>query len=91
MPSYTFQCPNCGEFTLFFKSMTGNRDQAACPDCQCESSRIYFAPNLFSYSKELRTRIEKGMEPRRMTREELGPKQVKRKKVTANRPWQVGN
>ncbi|MFD0769265.1 zinc ribbon domain-containing protein [Bacillus sp. CGMCC 1.60114] len=91
MPSYTFHCPDCGEFTLFFISMTGNKDKAVCPDCALESNRIYYAPNLFSYSKEIRTRIEKGMEPRRMTREELGPKQTTRKKVTANRPWQVGN
>ncbi|MEH7356440.1 zinc ribbon domain-containing protein [Neobacillus drentensis] len=91
MPSYTFHCPDCGEFTLFFKLMTGNKDKAVCPDCALESNRIYYAPNLFSHSKEIRTRIDKGMEPRRMTREELGPKQTTRKKAAANRPWQVGN
>ncbi|MFT4413754.1 zinc ribbon domain-containing protein [Fredinandcohnia humi] len=88
MPSYTFHCNECGEFTLFFKSSTGNRSIAECPICQLESNRVFFPPNLFSYSKELRTRIEKGMEPRRMTREELGSK-PKRKQQPSGRPWQV--
>ncbi len=70
--------------------MTGKKDRAECPDCLEESTRVYLPPNLFSYSKELRTRFEKGMEPRRMTREELGPKQ-KIKNKSASRPWQVGN
>lgn len=90
MPSYTFCCQNCGDFTLFLKSMTGKKDRAACPECLGESTRVYLPPNLFSYSKELRTRIEKGMEPRRMTREELGPRQKIKNKSTS-RPWQVGN
>ncbi|MED3573223.1 FmdB family zinc ribbon protein [Cytobacillus praedii] len=90
MPSYTFCCQNCGDFTLILKTMTGKKDRAECPDCLEESTRVYLPPNLFSYSKELRTRFEKGMEPRRMTREELGPKQ-KIKNKSASRPWQVGN
>ncbi|WP_313802405.1 zinc ribbon domain-containing protein [Cytobacillus sp.] len=90
MPSYTFCCQNCGDFTLFFTSMTGKKDRAACPDCLEESSRVFFPPNLFSYSNELRTRMERGMEPRKMKREELGPKQKKRNK-SVSRPWQVGN
>lgn len=89
MPSYTFCCQNCGDFTLILKTMTGKKDRAECPDCLEESTRVYLPPNLFSYSKELRTRFEKGMEPRRMTREELGPKQ-KIKNKSASRPWQVG-
>ncbi|MED3551998.1 FmdB family zinc ribbon protein [Cytobacillus praedii] len=90
MPSYTFCCQNCGDFTLILKTMTGKKDRTECPDCLEESTRVYLPPNLFSYSKELRTRFEKGMEPRRMTREELGPKQ-KIKNKSASRPWQVGN
>lgn len=89
MPSYTFCCQNCGDFTLFLKSMTGKKDRAECPECLEESARVYLPPHTFSYSKELRTRVEKGMEPRRMTREELGPKQQRRNKLAANRPWQV--
>lgn len=88
MPSYTFHCKECGEFTLFFKSSTGNRATAECPSCLLESKRVFFPPNLFSYSKEIRTRIEKGMEPRRMTREELGTTPRKNPKPSG-RPWQL--
>ncbi|KIL76275.1 zinc ribbon domain-containing protein [Bacillus badius] len=90
MPSYTFNCSQCGEFTLFFTSAAGNRGAAQCPECQQESSRVYLPPYLFSYSKEVRTRVERGMEPRRVTREELGPKQRK-VKPQVSRPWQVGH
>ncbi|MGG4267692.1 zinc ribbon domain-containing protein [Peribacillus simplex] len=89
MPSYTFNCSQCGEFTLFFKSMADYKGTAQCPDCHQGASRVYQPPNLFSHSKEIRTRIERGMEPRRMTKEELGPKQSKRK-PQVSRPWQVG-
>lgn len=88
MPSYTFHCKRCGNFTLFFSSMSGNKSEANCPDCKQQSARVYFPPNLFSYSKELRTRIEKGMEPRIMTKQELGPNTMKRKSAI-QRPWQV--
>ncbi|MGE8206865.1 FmdB family zinc ribbon protein [Heyndrickxia sp. NPDC080065] len=90
MPSYTFHCNNCGEFTLFFSSMSGNKSHAKCPNCQLDSNRVYLPPNLYSYSQEIRTRIEKGMEPRIMTKEELGPKMIKRNS-NLQRPWQVGN
>ncbi|MFC5601856.1 FmdB family zinc ribbon protein [Sporosarcina koreensis] len=89
MPSYTFRCKDCGEFTLFFKSMSGNKELADCPDCGQVSTRVFLAPNLYSLSREVSSRIEKGMEPQRMTRAELGAKQPK-KKAKVNRPWQVG-
>lgn len=89
MPSYTFNCSHCGEFTLFFKSMSDYKGTVQCPDCQQEASRVYQPPNLYSHSKEIRTRVERGMEPRIMTKEELGPKQTKRK-PQVSRPWQVG-
>ncbi|MGM7635223.1 FmdB family zinc ribbon protein [Bacillus sp. Hm123] len=91
MPSYTFRCQACGDFTLFFKSMSGSKGQADCPECENESVRVYAPPLVSTSSKELMNRIERGMEPQRMTREQLGPKQTKKKPQTANRPWQVGN
>ncbi|QQZ07606.1 zinc ribbon domain-containing protein [Heyndrickxia vini] len=90
MPSYTFHCKTCGNFTLFFSTMKGNKSHANCPNCSLESNRVYYPPNLYSYSKELRTRIERGMEPRKMTIEELGPKRTK-KSSNLQRPWQVGH
>ncbi|MFB7157147.1 MULTISPECIES: zinc ribbon domain-containing protein [unclassified Lysinibacillus] len=89
MPSYTFRCNDCGEFTLFFKSMAGNKDKSTCPICQLESNRVYFAPNVYSLSRALSSQIEKGMEPQIMSREELGANKP-RKKAGANRPWQFG-
>ena len=70
--------------------MSDYKGNVQCPDCQQVASRVYQPPNLYSYSKEVRTRVEKGMEPRRMTKEELGPKQIKRK-TQISRPWQVGH
>ncbi|MEZ7171917.1 FmdB family zinc ribbon protein [Sporosarcina sp. OR05] len=89
MPSYTFRCEDCGDFTLFFKSMSGNKETAECPHCHAVGSRVFLAPNLHKLSRAVSSRIEKGMEPQRMTRSELGPKQPKKKKKL-NRPWQVG-
>ena len=71
--------------------MSGNREMANCPECGQESMRIFYAPHIPSMSKQLKNRIEKGMEPRRMTREELNTKQQIRKKPAVNRPWQVGS
>ena len=89
MPSYTFRCKECGEFTLFFKTMAGNKEIADCPICKVESKRVFLPPNLYTLSRKLSSRIEKGMEPTPMTREELGPS-TPRKKPAVNRPWQVG-
>ena len=91
MPSYTFYCNDCGEFTLFFQSMSGNRERAHCPACEKDSKRVYFAPNLASMPNSLKNRIEKGMEPRKMTRDELNTNPKIRKKPTTNRPWQMGS
>ena len=91
MPSYTFRCQDCGEFTLFFKTMAGNKQKADCPTCKIESERVFFAPNVYTLSRAVSSRIEKGMEPQKMSRADLGPN-TKRKKVNMNkRPWQVGN
>ncbi|MFD1706983.1 FmdB family zinc ribbon protein [Siminovitchia sediminis] len=90
MPSYTFRCETCGDFTLHFKTMSGNKGSAECPACGTASKRIFLPPNLYSMSSQLKSRIERGMEPRRMTREELGTRRlpIKRSPV-ANRPWQA--
>ncbi|MBD8006775.1 zinc ribbon domain-containing protein [Bacillus norwichensis] len=90
MPSYTFYCDDCGEFTLFFKSMEGNKESTDCPICSSASKRVFLPPNLYSMPNALKSRIEKGMEPRRMTREELGTKKLPQKRsAVASRPWQA--
>jgi len=89
LPSYTFNCSHCGEFTVFFKSMSDYKATVQCLDCQQDATRVYKPPNLYSYSKEIRTRVEQGMEPRRMKKEELEPKHTKRK-PQVSRPWQIG-
>lgn len=70
---------------LFLKSMDGNKGTAECPACSSESKRLFLPPNLYSMSYTLKSRIEKGMEPRRMTREELGTRRIPKK----SRLWQT--
>ena len=54
-----------------------------------DAKRVYFPPNLFSYSKELRSRIgRKGMELGRVKKEELGSKQIKK---SANIPTDMAS
>lgn len=90
MPNYTFRCENCGDFTLFLRSMEGNKGSADCPECGLEAKRVFMPPNLYSMPNALKSRIEKGMEPRRMTREELGTRMLpKKRSPVANRPWQA--
>lgn len=90
MPSYTFRCDDCGEFTLFFRSMDGNKESADCPTCSLVSKRVFLPPNLHSMPHALKSRIEKGMEPRRMSREELGTRRLPKKRpAMASRPWQA--
>lgn len=89
MPSYTFCCNDCGEFTLVFRNTEGNRMSAVCPECGLTGKRVFLPPNLYSMSQILKTRIEKGMEPRRMNRKELGPRLPKKRSPAAQRPWQA--
>ncbi|MBM7715807.1 zinc ribbon domain-containing protein [Siminovitchia sp. FSL H7-0308] len=89
MPSYTFRCNDCGEFTLVFRNMEGNRGSAGCPECGMLAKRVFLPPNLYSMPQVLKTRIENGMEPRRMSRKELGPSIPRKRTPSINRPWQV--
>lgn len=91
MPSYTFECQECGPFTLFYKQMAGDKQTAVCPTCLEKAKRIYFAPHLITGSHVLRQRIEKGMEPKIVSKSELAGRKIKPPSYAPRRPWQVGH
>ena len=45
MPSYDYQCPDCGEFTIHRPVADRNRP-ANCPGCLQPGTRVLSAPNL---------------------------------------------
>src|SRR5690625_7847239 len=58
MPTYTFRCDSCDEFTAVLP-MSELRPTQPCPRCARESRRVYgVAPALLSTPAGLRRRIE---------------------------------
>ena len=45
MPSYDYQCQDCGVFTLT-RSLADRNQPANCPTCQQPALRVLSAPNL---------------------------------------------
>jgi hypothetical protein len=62
-----------------------------CPSCHSAANRIYKAPGIFAYSKEIRDRVEKGMEPKKMSRSQLGPQRKTPHHKHVGRPWQIAH
>ncbi|MFD1361866.1 zinc ribbon domain-containing protein [Lentibacillus salinarum] len=89
MPSYTFSCKKCGEFTLWFQHMRGTRQEVQCPECSEAAKRVFKPPITFNMDSRVKKRIEKGMEPRVVNKKDL-PKNTKRN-PTISRPWQAGH
>ncbi|SFF57833.1 putative regulatory protein, FmdB family [Halobacillus alkaliphilus] len=88
MPNYSFACDTCGEFTLWFAHMDGAQ-AARCPDCEGKAKRIYRAPMVQRMDSKVKKRVERGMEPRVVTRDQMP--RTKQKLPTAARPWQAGH
>lgn len=88
MANYTFQCKKCGEFTLWYQGMHGNKQEAACPDCNTAAKRVFKPPITFRIDSRVKHTIEQGMEPKVVKREAL-PKQIR--KPSVSRPWQAGH
>jgi len=89
MPNYTFKCEECGEFTIWYAGMSGNREQASCPECNKEAKRVFLPPITFRMDSKVKGRVERGMEPRLVKREDMPKKAPSRPK--AARPWQAGH
>lgn len=89
MANYTFLCHTCGEFTLWYQGMKGNKQEAECPDCNIAAKRIFKPPITFRMDGQVKSRIERGMEPRVVKRDDLP--RIPYKKPTISRPWQAGH
>lgn len=84
MPQYTYECTNCGEFTLR-QSMKEQHDTALCPQCQNESKRVFSTFQTYKMDGQLKQRIERGQQPRVVSKDQL-PKMTPRP-TKASRPW----
>lgn len=89
MANYTFHCSNCGEFTLWYQGMQGNRKEAECPDCTNVAKRMFKPPTTFRMDSRVKSRIERGMEPKVVKKEALPTNRTKRS--SSSRPWQAGH
>ncbi|HLR69381.1 FmdB family zinc ribbon protein [Virgibacillus alimentarius] len=89
MANYTFRCVKCGEFTLWYQGMRGNKREAYCPDCNTLSKRLFKPPITFRLDSRVKNRIESGMEPKIVKREDMP--QNRKKRPNAARPWQAGH
>ncbi|KGX88207.1 zinc ribbon domain-containing protein [Pontibacillus litoralis] len=89
MPSYTFLCPDCGEFTLWYNHMRGSHQEAECAKCNQLSKRVYRAPMTNQMDNKVKSRMERGMEPRVVNRTDLP--NSKKRVPSAPRPWQAGH
>ncbi|WP_337192730.1 zinc ribbon domain-containing protein [Halobacillus halophilus] len=86
---FSFLCEACGEFTIWMTGMKESRREASCPDCQGVSKRVFKPPMTSRMDSRVKQRIENGMEPRTVRREDL-PASRPRRQTTA-RPWQAGH
>jgi len=89
MANYTFLCESCGEFTLWYQGMRGNKREANCPDCDTVSKRMFKPPMTFRMDSRVKGRIERGMEPRVVKKEDMPKNRMK--KPSVSRPWQAGH
>ncbi|MBX5318820.1 MULTISPECIES: zinc ribbon domain-containing protein [Staphylococcus] len=88
MPKYTYDCSTCGPFTMR-QSMNEQNDYAYCPHCGDTSTRVFNAFQTYKMDGKLKQRIEKGQQPRVVTKDKLPTN--KRKKATQGRPWMAGH
>ncbi|MCU5746257.1 zinc ribbon domain-containing protein [Staphylococcus sp. SQ8-PEA] len=88
MPNYTYNCPNCTEFTIR-QSMNDNHDIAKCPQCGAEAKRVFNTIQTTRMDSKLKKRIERGQEPRLVKGKDL-PKQQRQPNKNA-RPWMTGH
>jgi len=91
MPNYTFLCESCGEFTEHHKSTLGSKLFSECPECQSVTKRLFKPTARLRMNSVLKRKIEKGIEPQFVTRDQLPPKKRSSPSKTAQRPWQVGH
>lgn len=87
MPRYTFECEACGNYDTW-KRMTDDLSKDRCPGCHNESTRIFNVFNTNTLDSKVSQRIEQGMTPKVVKRENL-PKSKVRQGEKNPRPWMV--
>lgn len=87
MPRYTFDCERCGSYETW-KRMTENLANDSCPECGSETKRIYEGFNTNILDTQVSKRIEAGITPKTVKRENLSKSNIKRKEKNP-RPWMV--
>ncbi|MGV3274119.1 FmdB family zinc ribbon protein [Staphylococcus sp. 11261D007BR] len=87
MPNYTYECEQCGPFTLR-QRMSEQHETTPCPSCERDAKRVFVAFQTYQLDSRVKKRIEKGQTPRVVKRENL-PKQQKPSRPSATRPWMV--
>ena len=104
MPIYEFQCPQHGTFSALRSVALRNQD-ASCPECGHDASRLLSAPSLAIMSRENRSAWERNEksahEPRRQRKhvctsacnhsksEHTKPKYMAGS--ASSRPWMLGH
>lgn len=61
MPTYDYQCKNCGEVEERFRSMSKRNDFAVCTKCRHNMERIMSVPQKFQFKppKHLRAVVDR--------------------------------
>ncbi|QDX91751.1 zinc ribbon domain-containing protein [Brevibacillus laterosporus] len=101
MPTYVFQCQDCGPFE---ETMSMNRvtEIIDCPFCTNEAIRLYTPPGLITSSAVLRQRVEQSALPKVVRREHSATHSCRHSypshfptgvpnTSSAKRPWQVSH
>ncbi|UTH14179.1 zinc ribbon domain-containing protein [Macrococcus equipercicus] len=87
MPKYTFVCQRCGEYDIW-KSMNSNLQEDTCPECSEVTNRIYKSFRTNQMDSKLYNRINSGMTPKLVKRENLPKSNVKQLNRNRNpMPW----
>jgi hypothetical protein len=68
--------------------MAGQKAYSSCPQCDKQSKRVFKPAGIFKMDQKVKNRIEKGMEPRVMSKASITGKKLGNPSVTS-RPWQV--
>ncbi|KIL49762.1 FmdB family zinc ribbon protein [Jeotgalibacillus soli] len=93
MPFYTFECIQCGIYDEWHKSTASYNEEAKCPSCYQERKRVFLPPNLLFTSQALRKRVDSGMEPKIVKKENIGgkPRHHHKHSQQPKRPWQISH
>lgn len=76
MPKYTFSCATCGEYEVW-KTMSSNLQADTCPTCEEITHRVFKSFRTNHMDPKLYKRINSGMTPKVVKRENLPKSNVK--------------